>query len=111
VLTNTSNSTYNAGQFEVRKRTRNGFQSQANYTFSRALTNTFAQRASLDRVIDGWALSGFLAIYSGNPVGVFSARGTLNRGARSAQNTVGTPLTSSQLNDITGLFTRGAGPY
>jgi hypothetical protein len=157
MLTNTSNSTYNAGQFEVRKRTRNGFQFQANYTFSKALTNTFQQRGieanldngnpsiekgvanfdqrhafkfnhyyplpfgasnkfhfsnkGLDRIIDGWALSGFLAIYSGNPIEARSQRGTLNRGARSAENTVDSPLTYSQLRDITGLFMRGDGPY
>ena len=44
-LTNMNHSTYNAGQFEVRKRTRNGMQFQANYTFSRALTGTLAVRA------------------------------------------------------------------
>ena len=65
----------------------------------------------LDRVIDGWALSGFLAIYSGNPVEARSQRGTLNRGARSAENTVDSPLTYPQLRDITGLFMRGDGPY
>jgi len=157
MMNNTANSTYNAAQFEVRKRTRNGLQFQANYTFSKALANTFQQRGfdaqldngnpgiekgianfdqrhafkfnhyyplpfgasnrfhfsnkGLDRLIDGWALSGFLAIYSGNPVEARSQRGTLNRGARSAENTVDSPLTYSQLRDITGLFMRGDGPY
>ena len=157
LLTNTSNSTYDAAQVEVRKRIPNGMQFQANYTFSKALTNTFAQRgleANLDnnnpgiekgianfnqthafklnhfyplpigpghrlhsgnpvlsRVIDGWGLSGFLALYSGNPVAILSARGTLNRGARSGLNTVDTPDSLGQLQALTGLFMTGNGPY
>jgi hypothetical protein len=44
LLTNISNSSYNAFQFEVRKRTRNGMQFQANYTFSKALSDAEATR-------------------------------------------------------------------
>ncbi|HUQ90144.1 MAG TPA: TonB-dependent receptor [Bryobacteraceae bacterium] len=156
MMTNRSSASYNGLQLEVRKRTRNGFQFQANYTFSKALTDSNAFRAldaQLDnasssveraradydqthafklnhyvplpigsghrlssrngvvkRIIDGWGLSGFLAIYSGSPVSVLSARGTLNRAARSSQNTVDTILTGSQLKEITGLFMTGNGP-
>ena len=42
----------------------------------------------LNKIIEGWGLTGFLVIQSGNPVSILSARGTLNRGARSGQNTV-----------------------
>jgi hypothetical protein len=156
-LTNYSNSTYNAVQFEVRKRTKSGFQFQANYTFSKALTDTFLQRgieALLDnnnpgaekapanfnqthafklnhyyplpfgpgqrfnpnntvlrKVVEGWGLSGFWASYSGNPVAIYSARGTLNRAARSAYNTVDTNMTADQLRSLTGVFMTGNGPY
>jgi hypothetical protein len=44
MLTNISNSTYNSAQFEVRKRIRNGIQFQANYTFSKALSDAEATR-------------------------------------------------------------------
>jgi hypothetical protein len=44
-------------------------------------------------------------------VGVRSSRGTLNRGARSTENTVDTNLTYGQLREITGLFMTGNGPY
>ncbi|HYL34509.1 MAG TPA: carboxypeptidase-like regulatory domain-containing protein [Bryobacteraceae bacterium] len=157
MLTNFSNSTYNGLQLEVRKRTKSGFQFQANYTFSKALTDTFLQRgieALLDnnnpgaekapanfnqthafklnhyyplpfgpgqhfnpsnpilrRVAEGWGLSGFLTSYSGNPVAIYSARGTLNRGARSAYNTVDTNMTLGQLQALTGVFMTGNGPY
>jgi hypothetical protein len=157
MLTNRSNSSYNGAQFEVRKRTRYGMQFQANYTFSKALTDTFLQRgieAQLDnnnprterapanfdqthaiklnhyiplpfgtghklnpsnpilnRLVEGWGVSGFLALYSGNPIAIYSARGTLNRAARSAYNTVDTPDTLGQLKDLTGIFMTGNGPY
>src|SRR5262249_17586528 len=134
-----------------------GMQFQANYTFSKALTdfNAFraidaqldnanfrverapadynqthafklnhyiplpagkghrlnSRNAFINRAIEGWGVSGFLTIYSGSPVSVLSARGTLNRSARSAQNTVDTTLTHSQLRDATGLFMTGNGPY
>ncbi len=38
-LTNYSNSTYNAAQFDVTRRTRNGLSMQVNYTFSKALSD------------------------------------------------------------------------
>jgi hypothetical protein len=156
-LTNMNNSTYNAGQFEVRKRTHSGMQFQANYTFSRALTGTLAVRAiealldnarpnlekgiaefdqrhafklnhfvplpfggshrlrvadkGLNTLISGWSLSGFVALYSGSPVGVLSNRGTFNRGARSTNlNTVDTNMTYPELQKLTGLFMTEDGP-
>lgn len=65
----------------------------------------------MSRLIDGWGLSGFLALYSGNPVAIYSARGTLNRAARSGYNTVDTPDTIGQLRALSGLFMTGNGPY
>jgi len=155
-MTNRSTANYNGLQLEVRKQTRNGMQFQANYTFSKALTDANALRAldpqidnaspSVERaradydlthafkfnhyiplpigsghrfssknpvvkqVLDGWALSGIGVIQTGSPVSIFSARGTLNRGARSGLNTVDTTATISQLHSITGLFMTGNGP-
>lgn len=156
VLTNYSNSTYNALQVEVRKRTTSGMQFQANYTFGKSLSDALEQRGldpildshnpglekarspfdtthafklnhSIplpfggghrlhwnrygDRVIGGWTYSGFLRIESGPPISVLSARGTLNRGSRSGQNTVDTNLTLDQLKAITGVYKTGNGPY
>jgi hypothetical protein len=156
VLTNYSNSTYNGLQAEIRKRTRSGIQFQANYTFSKSLSDALAQRGLDpildvnnphierartpfdtthsfklnhaipipvgqghrfhtnkfgDRIVGGWTYSGFLRIESGPPVSILSARGTLNRGSRSGQNTVDTNLTLDQLKAITGLYMTGNGPY
>src|SRR5262249_8537766 len=44
-MTNLSTANYNSLQLEVRKHTHNGFQFQANYTFSKALTDSNAFRA------------------------------------------------------------------
>jgi hypothetical protein len=157
VLTNLSNSSYESAQFEVRHRLHNGLQFQANYTFSKVLSDAFALRgldpqldnanpgveraradfdlrhafklnhfyqlpfgknhklgfhnAVLNKVTEGWGVSGFLVIQSGSPVSVLSARGTLNRGARSGQNTVDTNMTYSQLDAITGVYKGGNGVY
>jgi hypothetical protein len=155
-MTNQSTSNYNGLQLEVRRRLRD-FQFQANYTFSKALTDANAFRgldpqidnasptveraradydlthtfkfnhyiplpigtghrfnssnAVLKRVLDGWALSGFGVIQTGSPVSILSVRGTINRGARSGQNTVDTNATLDQLHQYTGLFMTGNGPY
>jgi len=156
-MTNLSTANYNGLQLEVRKRTRNGFQFQANYVFSKALTDSNALRALdpqidnasptveraradydltqvfkvnfyvplpvgtghrfrtktpvLKQAIDGWAVSGFGIIQTGSPVSILSARGTLNRGARSTLNSVDSSATISELHQAAGLFMTGNGPY
>ncbi len=154
-LTNLSNSSYNAAIVEVTHRTNSGFQFQANYTFSKVLSDASATRgleALLDNntpnierarapydlthnfkvnhviplpfgkgrhfkggrlspVIGGWALSGFVAVQSGEPVSILSARGTLNRGARSGNNTVDTNATLSTLKSDTGIYRTGTDLY
>lgn len=155
-LTNLSHASYNAGQFEVRHRTRSGAQFQANYTFSKNLSDALAGRGTdpqldngnrrieraissldqrhafklnhayplpfggtsrlrfgnrlLNRFIEGWGLNGFLALYSGHPVGLLSARSTINRPGASTGNTVDTTLNHGQLLAATGLFMTGNGP-
>jgi len=65
----------------------------------------------LNRVIGGWALSGFVTVQSGAPISILSSRGTLNRTARSGPNTVVTTDNLDQLHGISGLFMTGNGPY
>ena len=66
----------------------------------------------LNWVLSDWALSGFVTVQSGAPVSILTGgRGTLNRGARSGQNTAVTIDTFDQLKSITGVFTTGKGPY
>jgi hypothetical protein len=65
----------------------------------------------LNKITEGWGLAGFAVIQSGSPVSVLSARGTLNRNARSGQNTVDTNMTLAQLKEITGVYRTGNGVY
>jgi hypothetical protein len=65
----------------------------------------------LKRVMGGWSLNGFLRIESGPPVSILSARGTLNRGARSGNNTVDTNLNLGQIKALTGVYDTGSKLY
>jgi hypothetical protein len=155
ILTNIGNSTYHGLQLEARHRTAHGIQFQANYTFSKVLSDTGVLRGlealldnnnprlerarsifdlthsfklnhtiplpigkghrfsggKLSPVIGGWSISGILQIQSGPPVSILSARGTLNRGARSGNNTVDSTLNLEQLKAITGIFRSGSDLY
>jgi hypothetical protein len=71
----------------------------------------FSYGPIMDRIVGGWATSGFLVWQSGTPYSILSQRGTLNRGARSTWNTVNTTLDQSGLQNISGFFQTGNGPY
>lgn len=64
------------------------------------------------RLASGWALSGFLTVQSGNPISILDgSRGTLNRGARSGQNTANSTATLSQLRSYMGVLKGGSSVY
>ncbi|HBY64647.1 MAG TPA: hypothetical protein DEH78_32915 [Solibacterales bacterium] len=66
----------------------------------------------INKMVSGWAFSGFLIMQSGNPVSVLSNRGTLNRGARSVGVNTATALVDGEtLRNATGLFKNGNGVY
>lgn len=158
--TNYSNATYHSFQVDYARRFSRGFSYQANYVFSKSLSDSAGDNQSnfepfLDinngaieksrtpfdirhafkvnfvielpvgkgkkyfntsnavasRLISGWSVSGLTTLQSGFPFSIRSERGTLNRTARSTNNTVGTSLTGDQLNDVVGLYMTGNGPY
>jgi hypothetical protein len=155
MLTNFSQSTYNALQLQATKRTAHGLQIQASYVYGKTLSNTDVERGldallnnaspsveksrapwdlthafklnhyipipagkghwlhanALDWLIGNWALSGYVTLQSGAPISILSARGTLNRSARSGENTVDTTDTQGQLDKLSGVFVTGNGPY
>ncbi len=155
MLTNFSQSTYNALQLQATKRTVHGIQIQASFVYGKTLSNTDVERGldalldnasptveksrapwdlthafklnhyipipagsghwlhanGLNWLIGNWALSGYVTLQSGAPISILSARGTLNRSARSAENTVNTTDTQSQLDNLSGVFVTGNGPY
>jgi hypothetical protein len=65
----------------------------------------------MNQTVGGWTVSSFLTINSGSPFSITSTRGTLNRAARSANNTANTNLTFSQIQSLMTLRVEGDGPY
>lgn len=65
----------------------------------------------LNHIAGGWNLSGIFTLTSGSPFGIYSGRGTFNRGARSGVNTVNTSLTLDQLNSLTDVRRTGNGVF
>ncbi len=158
LLTNFSNSSYHSLQVEFRRRVAEGLQYQANYTFSKVLTDSsgdsqvrfdpfldinrpqveraradydlshvfnanfvyelpfgkgkrWAGPAGVDKLVGGWTVSSVLNWQSGLPFSVLSSRGTVNRLARSGENTADTSLAKSELEDIVQFRMTGDGPY
>ena len=66
---------------------------------------------SQDRLRQGWTISSIMTWQSGAPFSVLSRRGTLNRGARSGQNTADTALTKRELDRIVHFRMTDDGPY
>jgi len=56
------------------------------------------------KLFGGWQISGIAQFRTGRPISFVSARGTLNRAARSGNNTPNTTLTLSELQSMVGLF-------
>jgi hypothetical protein len=56
------------------------------------------------KLLGGWQISAIATARTGRPITFVSARGTLNRAARSGNNTPNTTLTLSELQSMTGLF-------
>ncbi len=65
----------------------------------------------VNKIVGNWNVAGLFTMQSGTPFSVFSARGTLNRNARSGNNTANTALTLSELKDLFQLRMTGNGPY
>ncbi len=64
----------------------------------------------VQRIVGGWNLGAIMTEQSGTPFGVLSGRGTLNRAARSGNETANTNMTGDQLNQLFGLQMTGSGP-
>ncbi|MEZ5345365.1 MAG: carboxypeptidase-like regulatory domain-containing protein [Pyrinomonadaceae bacterium] len=57
-----------------------------------------------DLLFGGWEISGIVQMTSGAPITFIDARGTLNRGGRSARQTVNSNLTNDQIQALVGIF-------
>lgn len=67
--------------------------------------------ALVSRLAGGWQVSGITTWQSGNPFGITSGRGTLNRAGRSPNNTAITTLAGDQLDEIVAFRMTGNGPF
>ncbi|MBV8841420.1 MAG: TonB-dependent receptor [Bryobacterales bacterium] len=156
-VTNYSNSTYNSLQLEVRHRFQKGLEFQANYVFSKwlsdaagtdqyryepfldinnpaigrarnpnDLTHQFKvnyayelpfgeghriNKAGWNRLLSGWMTSGNLMWISGNPLSIYSGRGTFLREASSGTNEADTNLNFQQLASLMQFRMTPTGPY
>ncbi len=160
MVTNYSNSSFNALQVDYARRFSRGFSFQVNYAWAKVLSDTAgdnqvnfepfldinnaeAERAPtafdirhalksnyvLDlpfgrgkrylsggnrlasALVGGWSVSGILTWQSGFPFSIRSQRGTLNRTARSANNTAVTTLNGDQLSRAVSFRMTGDGPF
>ena len=148
LISNYSNSSYHAAQLEVRRRLARGLHYQANYSFSKTLTDSSGTQTRFDpfldidqpeleraradfdvnhvfnsnfvwqlpwrmddRLLGGWTLSSILTWQSGAPLSLLSQRGTVNRSARSLENTADTDLTKDQLEEIVQFRMTDDGPF
>ncbi len=155
--TNGADSTFNSFQLDVRKRTSRGLTLQANYVFSKVLSNSVGDTQTnfeplldndnpglerqpapfdlrqvvkangiyelplgpghkinpkyLGRVLGGWSVGSVMTWQSGAPFSFLSARGTLNRAARSANNTADPLASGSTLYDNFKLRFGGNGVF
>jgi len=79
-----------------------------------ALKGNFAYTLPLHsryrRLTEGWGLSADSIWQSGNPLSILSARGTVNRSARAAQNGANTTQTMDQLDALLGVRMTPQGP-
>ena len=66
---------------------------------------------SLDKLVGGWTLSSIITWQSGAPLSIASGRGTLNRTARSGQNTAVSSSTKQELDEVVGFRMTGDGPF
>ena len=62
------------------------------------------QSGLASRLLGGWQINSIFEAHTGRPVSFVSNRGTVNRQARSARNSIVTSLSRGELQDRTGLF-------
>lgn len=159
LLLNGARYNYNSLQAEFRRRFTGGWSVQANYTFSKNLTDAVGTAQALfdprldeahpeleysradfdqthsfnfntiyelpfgrgkrflneggavDKIFGGFQITTIVRYGSGRPITITDARGTLNRNARSTRQTPNSSLTTDQIKNLFGDFTRDGVRY
>jgi hypothetical protein len=65
----------------------------------------------VQKLVGGWNVAGILTWQTGSPYSILSGRGTLNRSARSGNETADTNLSLGQLNSLFQVRNTGNGPF
>ncbi|MDA1314385.1 MAG: hypothetical protein O2968_13680 [Acidobacteria bacterium] len=81
------------------------------FNFNAVWPLPFDKRGRLGPLVNGWTLSSIVSWQAGAPLSLLSGRATINRRARSAQNTAMTSLTKPELDDIVRFRMTGDGPF
>lgn len=88
------------------------FKANFNYDLPFGEAHTLHGNSIANHVISGWNVAGIFTLQSSSPFSIFDgSRGTLNRAARSGNNTVNTFDTLGQLQSLFQFRQTGAGPY
>ena len=87
------------------------FKANMNYDLPFGAHHRWGGNSFVNHVIGNWNVAGIWTLQSGAPFSIFSGRGTLNRAARSGNNTVNTTDNLGELKDAFQLRMTGAGPY
>jgi hypothetical protein len=91
---------------------RHAFKANGVYELPFGNGKRFQAGRAFNAIAGNWSIGGIATWQTGAVYSILSGRGTLNRGARSGQNTADTQLTRDQLNDsVTGFYMTGNGPY
>jgi hypothetical protein len=70
-----------------------------------------ASNKVVDGFLSGWNIAPIMSFQAGAPYSLLSARGTLNRNGRSANETADTSLTAGQVKSLLGVFKKGSTVY
>jgi hypothetical protein len=67
--------------------------------------------AVIDRIVGGWNIAPILTVQSGSPWSILSARGTINRSGRSANETADSSVNAGQIKSLIGVQSVGSKIY
>jgi hypothetical protein len=65
----------------------------------------------VDHIVSGWNIAPIVTVQSGSPFSILSARGTLNRSGRSANETADSSINAGQIRSLLGVHAVGSKIY
>ncbi|SRR5579871_2889523 len=65
----------------------------------------------IDHIVSGWNIAPIITVQSGSPFSILSARGTINRSGRSANETADSSISAGQIKSLLGVHAVGSKIY